>query len=110
MDTVPSWMLNVEDEDAVFIKKFVLASGSLKEMAALYGVSYPTMRLGLVLPGLWLLRSVVKLIVWMIQVSSYSSISAMGGGPCLLKISPRCCCWRSMGCVVCASAGRPYSS
>ena len=47
MDTSPSWMANLEDEDAAFIKKFVLASGSLKEMAGLYGVSYPTMRLRL---------------------------------------------------------------
>ena len=30
-----------------FIKKFILASGSLKEVAALYGVSYPTVRLRL---------------------------------------------------------------
>ena len=30
-----------------FIKRFVLASGSLKEMAAVYGVSYPTVRLRL---------------------------------------------------------------
>ena len=36
-----------EEEDAAFIKKFVLASGSLKEMAGLYGVSYPTVRLRL---------------------------------------------------------------
>lgn len=27
-----------------FIKNFVLASGSIKEMASAYGVSYPTMR------------------------------------------------------------------
>ena len=47
MDTVPSWMAGLEDEDAMFIKKFVLASGSLKEMAAQYGVSYPTVRLRL---------------------------------------------------------------
>ena len=47
MDTVPGWMVNLEDEDAAFIKKFVLSSGSLKEMAALYGVSYPTVRLRL---------------------------------------------------------------
>ena len=47
MATIPSWMANLEDEDAAFIKKFVLASGSLKEMAGLYGVSYPTMRLRL---------------------------------------------------------------
>lgn len=47
MDAIPRWMANLEDEDAAFIKKFVLASGSLKEMAGLYGVSYPTMRLRL---------------------------------------------------------------
>ena len=47
MDTLPSWMAGLEDEDAAFIKKFVLSSGSLKEMAGLYGVSYPTVRLRL---------------------------------------------------------------
>ena len=30
-----------------FIKKFILSSGSLKEVASLYGVSYPTVRLRL---------------------------------------------------------------
>ena len=47
MDALPSWMAGLEEEDAAFIKKFVLASGSLKEMASLYGVSYPTVRLRL---------------------------------------------------------------
>ena len=47
MDALPSWMAGLEEEDAAFIKKFVLASGSLKEMAGLYGVSYPTERLRL---------------------------------------------------------------
>ena len=47
METLPMWMTGLEDEDAAFIKKFVLASGSLKEVAALYGVSYPTVRLRL---------------------------------------------------------------
>lgn len=47
MDTLPGWMTGLEDEDAAFIKRFVLASGSLKEMAAQYGVSYPTVRLRL---------------------------------------------------------------
>ena len=47
VDTVPSWMAGLEDEDAAFIRKFVLASGSLKEMAREYGVSYPTVRLRL---------------------------------------------------------------
>lgn len=47
MDTVPIWMAGLEDEDVAFIKRFILASGSLKEMAAQYGVSYPTVRLRL---------------------------------------------------------------
>ena len=47
MDRLPAWMENLEDEDAAFIRRFVLASGSLKEMAVQYGVSYPTVRLRL---------------------------------------------------------------
>ncbi len=47
LDAVPVWMEALEDEDAAFIKRFVLASGSLKEMATQYGVSYPTVRLRL---------------------------------------------------------------
>lgn len=47
METIPGWMANLEDEDTAFIKKFILASGSLKEVAGLYGVSYPTVRLRL---------------------------------------------------------------
>lgn len=44
---MPVWMAELEDEDLTFIKKFFLASGSLKEVASLYGVSYPTVRLRL---------------------------------------------------------------
>ena len=44
---LPEWLAELEDEDLVFIKKFLLASGSLKEMAAQYGVTYPTVRLRL---------------------------------------------------------------
>ncbi len=47
METLPGWMTGLEDEDAAFIKKFVLASGSLKEVASQYGVTYPTVRLRL---------------------------------------------------------------
>lgn len=47
MATMPVWMAELEDEDLAFIKKFLLASGSLKEVASLYGVSYPTVRLRL---------------------------------------------------------------
>ena len=44
---MPGWMANLEEEDMVFIKKFLLSSGSLKEMARQYGVTYPTVRLRL---------------------------------------------------------------
>ena len=37
---VPSWMENLEEEDITFIKNFMLVSGSLKEMAAKYDVTY----------------------------------------------------------------------
>ena len=47
METLPGWMVGLEDEDVAFIKRFVLASGSLKEVASLYGVTYPTVRLRL---------------------------------------------------------------
>jgi hypothetical protein len=47
MTHIPEWLADLEDEDLSFIKKFILASGSLKEIAGLYGVSYPTVRLRL---------------------------------------------------------------
>jgi hypothetical protein len=47
LELVPDWMVNFEDEDVAFIKKFLQASGSLKEMARQYGVTYPTVRLRL---------------------------------------------------------------
>ena len=47
LELLPDWMANLEEEDVAFIKKFILASGSLKEVAAQYGVTYPTVRLRL---------------------------------------------------------------
>lgn len=47
IEIVPEWMINLEDEDISFIKKFLQASGSLKEIARQYGVTYPTVRLRL---------------------------------------------------------------
>ena len=41
------WMDLLEDEDLAFIKRFILVSGSLKELADAYDVSYPTLRLRL---------------------------------------------------------------
>lgn len=47
--TPPSqaWLKFLSDEDLAFIRNFILASGSLKELALIYGVSYPTLRLRL---------------------------------------------------------------
>ena len=42
-----NWLESLDDEDISFIKKFILCSGSLKEIAREYGVSYPTVRLRL---------------------------------------------------------------
>ena len=39
IETIPAWMKELEEEDLVFIKKFVLASGSLKEVAKQYQVT-----------------------------------------------------------------------
>ena len=47
MNLYPNWVAALDAEELGFIRKFVLASGSLKEMAKLYGVSYPTVRLRL---------------------------------------------------------------
>lgn len=47
MAHVPDWIEGLEEEDLAFVRRFVLASGSLKEVAAQYGVSYPTVRLRL---------------------------------------------------------------
>jgi len=47
IDKIPQWILALEQEDATFLKNFVLKSGSLKEIAKLYEVSYPTVRLRL---------------------------------------------------------------
>lgn len=47
LQVVPEWIVNLDDEDVVFIKRFLLASGSLKAMAKQYDVTYPTVRLRL---------------------------------------------------------------
>ena len=41
------WIDLLEDEDLAFIKRFILVSGSLKDLADAYHVSYPTLRLRL---------------------------------------------------------------
>ena len=46
-DKIPQWVTSLEMEDLSFIKNFIMHSGSLKEIAKLYNVSYPTVRLRL---------------------------------------------------------------
>ena len=47
INKIPQWILALEQEDATLLKNFVLKSGSLKEIAKIYGVTYPTVRLRL---------------------------------------------------------------
>ena len=47
INKIPGWLADLEDEDIHFIKNFILASGSLKEIATIYDVTYPTIRLRL---------------------------------------------------------------
>lgn len=41
------WTEHLSDEDLSFLKRFLLASGSLKALAKDYGITYPTVRLRL---------------------------------------------------------------
>ena len=41
------WIRDLTEEDCAFLKRFLLASGSLKAIAKEYGISYPTVRLRL---------------------------------------------------------------
>jgi hypothetical protein len=42
-----TWLDYLSDEDLMFVKRFILCSGSLKDLAQAYGISYPTVRLRL---------------------------------------------------------------
>jgi hypothetical protein len=44
---LPEWVKGLADEDWQFIKRLLLASGSLKDVAQQYGISYPTVRIRL---------------------------------------------------------------
>ena len=44
---IPKWIEELEEEDWQFIRRFILASGSLKDLAQQYGISYPTVRIRL---------------------------------------------------------------
>lgn len=44
---IPEWVKGLSDEDWQFIKRLLLASGSLKDVAGQYGISYPTVRIKL---------------------------------------------------------------
>lgn len=42
--SVPAWFDVLSEEEREFVRRFLLASGSLKALADEYGVSYPTVR------------------------------------------------------------------
>jgi hypothetical protein len=41
---LPEWVRALDEEDLHFVRRFLLASGSLKDVATDYSVSYPTVR------------------------------------------------------------------
>ena len=43
-ETRPAWIEAMEVEDLEFLRRFLLSSGSLKDLAGEYQVSYPTIR------------------------------------------------------------------
>lgn len=43
----PQWVDSLSEEDLAFLKRFILASGSLKALAEIYQITYPTIRLRL---------------------------------------------------------------
>jgi len=45
--SIEKWLEYLEEDDWAFVKRFLLCSGSLKDLAEAYGVSYPTVRLRL---------------------------------------------------------------
>jgi len=47
MSNAGRWIDRLDEDDVAFLKRFVLASGSLKELAQAYAISYPTVRLRL---------------------------------------------------------------
>ncbi len=44
---LPPWLAVLTKKDLDFIRQFIISSGSLKEMASYYDISYPTVRLRL---------------------------------------------------------------
>ena len=44
-EDLPNWLLSLDITDISFIKNIIVNNGSLKEVAKIYDVSYPTIRL-----------------------------------------------------------------
>lgn len=44
MQQLPLWLTDLSPADLNFIKQFILCSGSLREIAGIYDISYPTVR------------------------------------------------------------------
>lgn len=42
-----TWIDYLSEEDLIFVKRFILSSGSLKDLAQAYSISYPTVRVRL---------------------------------------------------------------
>ncbi|MGM0167700.1 hypothetical protein IGI39_002684 [Enterococcus sp. AZ135] len=40
----PQWISDFNEEELEFVKNFILTSGSIKDLADIYSISYPTIR------------------------------------------------------------------
>lgn len=47
VEKMPLWASRLDTDEWEFVKNFLLSSGSLKEIAKIYGLTYPTIRLRL---------------------------------------------------------------
>ena len=43
-EQIPRWFSELNEEEINFVKKFILSSGSIMELAGTYSTSYPTIR------------------------------------------------------------------
>ena len=43
-EQIPRWFSELNEEEINFVKKFILSSGSIKQLAGTYSTSYPTIR------------------------------------------------------------------
>ena len=93
------WIDELSDEDLAFLRRFLLASGTLKQLAEDYGISYPTVRLRLDrLIAERGVRPTLLAPVWRVAATGFGSYGDAAnmcrtvkhrGGDCLVVTAPK---------------------